>query len=209
MSSYDLINIKKAYMQIKEVQEKLRQIKNANISQGDIARALGTTRSNVSQLFAKNSQLSDEKLKKVEKFFKINLDKNDFSATYGLVKVPLYKDFSLKEIERYVYLSDIFTDNICAPLALKVNSNSMFPYINKGDLAIFDTKFEGYEDGRIFLIRYKGNFFIKRILNNLNEIILKSDNKDYKDITIPDINLSSIEIIARFHSLLRAESLCS
>lgn len=208
MSSYDLINIKKATMQIKEIQERLRQIKNSNISQGDIAKAIGTTRSNVSQLFSKNSQLSDDKIEKIENFFGVNLGIEDFSPPRGLIKIPLYEDFGLKKIDRYVYLSDIFTSGISSPLALKVNSNSMHPYINKGDLAIFDTTFEGFEDGEIFLIQYDGNFFIKRILNNLNEIILKSDNADYKDISVPDTKSANIEIIARFRSLLRVPNAC-
>ena len=76
MSSHNLINIKKETMQIKEVQDTLRRLKNTNISQGDIAKAIGTTRSNVSQLFAKNSSHDDEKIEKIEKFFNIKFEKN-------------------------------------------------------------------------------------------------------------------------------------
>lgn len=192
-------------MRIKEIQNKLRQLKEKNITQGDIAKAIGTTRSNVSQLFSKNSIMSDEKIKKIEKYFNVNLECDEMPPIDSLVKVPLYKDFTLNEIDRFIYVSDFFTSKLACPFALRVNSNSMQPYINKGDLAIFDKDFEGFEDGRIFLVRYKGNFFIKRILNNLNEIILKSDNNDYRDISIPDFRLEHIDVVAKFHSLVRDE----
>lgn len=189
-------------MQIKEVQERLRQIKNTNITQGDIARAIGTTRANVSQLFAKNSNLSDDKIEKIERHFETKLAHND---TKGLVRIPLYSDISLQEADEYIVVSDILNTSPKSLLAIIVNSDSMAPYIKKGDFAVFDRNFRGIEDGRIFLIRFEENFFIKRILNNLNSIILKSDNKDYTDITINSFKADRIEVLARFHSLLRLE----
>ena len=183
MSSYNLINIKKVTMHIKEVQEKLRRIKNINISQGDIAKAIDTTRSNVSQLFSKNSILSEEKIRKIEEFFGVNLSEEDNFLPENFIKIPYYENLKIKKDPTYIFMPDFSKSKPKAPLAIKVDTDSMAPYINKGDLAVFDGEYRDIEDGRVFLIKYRGDFFIKRILNNLNSVILKSDNKDYNDIT--------------------------
>lgn len=203
MSSYNLINIKKVTMHIKEVQEKLRRIKNINISQGDIAKAIDTTRSNVSQLFSKNSILSEEKIRKIEEFFGVNLSEEDNFLPENFIKIPYYENLKIKKDPTYIFMPDFSKSKPKAPLAIKVDTDSMAPYINKGDLAVFDGEYRDIEDGRVFLIKYRGDFFIKRILNNLNSVILKSDNKDYNDITLSEILLDNMEILGKFHCLVR------
>ena len=203
MSSYNLINIKKVTMHIKEVQEKLRRIKNINISQGDIAKAIDTTRSNVSQLFSKNSILSEEKIRKIEEFFGVNLSEEDNFLPENFIKIPYYENLKIKKDPTYIFMPDFSKSKPKAPLAIKVNTDSMAPYINKGDLGVFDGEYRDIEDGRVFLIKYRGDFFIKRILNNLNSVILKSDNKDYNDITLSEILLDNMEILGKFHCLVR------
>ena len=190
-------------MHIKEVQEKLRRIKNINISQGDIAKAIDTTRSNVSQLFSKNSILSGEKIKKIEEFFGVNLSTEDNFLPENFIKIPYYEDLKVKKEPIYIFMPDFSKSKPKAPLAIKVDTDSMAPYINKGDLAVFDGEYRDIEDGRVFLIKYRGDFFIKRILNNLNSVILKSDNKDYNDITLSEILLDNIEILGKLHCLVR------
>ena len=168
MSSHNLINIKKETMQIKEVQDTLRRLKNTNISQGDIAKAIGTTRSNVSQLFAKNSSLDDEKIEKIEKFFNIKFDTNGEKSLENLIKVPVYSGYDMENANGYIYISGGKNAKPLCPFAIEVASDSMAPYINRGDFAVFDWGFNSIEDGKIFLIRFEGNFFIKRILYNID-----------------------------------------
>ena len=205
MSSHNLINIKKETMHIKEVQDTLRRLKNTNISQGDIAKAIGTTRSNVSQLFAKNSSLDDEKIEKIEKFFNIKFDTNGEKSLENLIKVPVYSGYDMENANGYIYISGGKNAKPLCPFAIEVASDSMAPYINRGDFAVFDGGFNSIEDGKIFLIRFEGNFFIKRILDNINNIILKSDNRDYTDISINSFKNEKIEVVGRLHSLLRFE----
>ena len=190
-------------MHIKEVQEKLRRIKNINISQGDIAKAIDTTRSNVSQLFSKNSILNEEKIRKIEEFFGVNLSEEDNFLPENFIKIPYYENLKIKKDPTYIFMPDFSKSKPKAPLAIKVDTDSMAPYINKGDLAVFGGEYRDIEDGRVFLIKYRGDFFIKRILNNLNSVILKSDNKDYNDITLSEILLDNMEILGKFHCLVR------
>ena len=66
-------------MRIKELHQLLQKNKNGKVTQNDIARAIGTSRANVSKLFSKNSFINDDKLKMIENYFGIKLDKtNDF-----------------------------------------------------------------------------------------------------------------------------------
>ena len=54
-------------MRIKEIHEILQKNKNGKVTQNDIACAIGTSRANVSKLFAKNSFINDDKSVFVER----------------------------------------------------------------------------------------------------------------------------------------------
>lgn len=88
-------------MYIKDVQDTLRRLKNTNISQGDIAKAINTTRSNVSQLFAKNSDLDEDKIKKIESYFNVELNSD---ASFDFIKVPIYQD-QMQQTKDFICLS--------------------------------------------------------------------------------------------------------
>ncbi len=189
-------------MYIKDVQDTLRRLKNTNISQGDIAKAINTTRSNVSQLFAKNSDLDEDKIKKIESYFNVELNSD---ASFDFIKVPIYQD-QMQQTKDFICLSKKESTDRESIFAIKVSTNSMSPYINKGDIAVFNKNFEKIEDGKIFLIKFKNNLYIKRILNNMSTIILKSDNKDYTDIVIDSFKTDEIEILGALHSIIRYEN---
>ena len=119
--------------------------------------------------------------------------------------MPVYSGYDMENANGYIYISGGKNAKPLCPFAIEVASDSMAPYINRGDFAVFDGGFNSIEDGKIFLIRFEGNFFIKRILDNINNIILKSDNRDYTDISINSFKNEKIEVVGRLHSLLRFE----
>ena len=175
-------------MRIKELYKILQANKNGKVTQSDIARATGTSRANVSKLFAKNSFLNDDKLKKIEEYFNINLK----NAQSGLVYMDYFPDRVVEFTENNnIKLSDksiktampsaVFPyENGAEYFICHSNDDSMFPLINKGDFLIVKKLNTENINNKIYLFVYKKTLYIKRLDKNINQIVVFSENKEYK-----------------------------
>lgn len=84
-------------MNISELQTLLITLTKRNISQTDIAKAFGTTRSNISLRMKNKSEVSSEELKKVEQYYGISI--------LGDEKINIVNNL-LKEIEQMFNLDE-------------------------------------------------------------------------------------------------------
>lgn len=90
-----------------------------------------------------------------------------------------------------------------ATFFVRVEGSSMIGSgIHDGDLLIVDRSLEA-KSGDIVLAILEGDFFIKRLVINKEEVILESDNPSYPNFTVS--NLSELTIwgvaISSIHSL--------
>lgn len=84
-------------MNISELQTLLITLTKRNISQTDIAKAFGTTRSNISLRMKNKSEVSSEELKKVEQYYGISI--------LGDEKINIVNNL-LKDIEQMFNLDE-------------------------------------------------------------------------------------------------------
>lgn len=75
----------------------------------------------------------------------------------------------------------------CKYSMIHMHGNSMTPSINNGDKIIIRHTKEGeaITDNNIYAFIYDNKLFVRRLFDNLNEIIIKSDNPDFGQQTIP------------------------
>lgn len=89
---------------------------------------------------------------------------------------------------------------------INARGDSMQPYIQDKDLLIFED-YDGEQicDNRIYVFRYGDKIFVKRLILNINQLIIKSDNPapEYKTITIDLTENTDIQIIGKFVGLMR------
>lgn len=88
-----------------EIQNTLQKLINAKITQTDIAKALGTGRSNISLRANNNSHLTFEEIKKIENYFKVNLNEqklNNSLNNQDIIKIP-YFDWLPEELKNPKY----------------------------------------------------------------------------------------------------------
>lgn len=89
---------------------------------------------------------------------------------------------------------------------INARGDSMQPYIQDKDLLIFED-YDGEQicDNRIYVFRYGDKIFVKRLILNINQLIIKSDNPapEYKTITIDLTENTNIQIIGKFAGLMR------
>lgn len=77
---------------------------------------------------------------------------------------------------------------------LRVQGDSMQPTINEGDFVWVDISNNYIGSDGIYLIRMATGLAVKRLQSGLNNIVIKSDNQSYSDITA---DVGEIKIIGR------------
>lgn len=90
---------------------------------------------------------------------------------------------------------------------INASGNSMSPTIDNGDRLIVE-HWDGnqIQDDKIYVFCYNNEVFVKRLSKNLDEIIIKSDNPEYRTRTISGKPVEELiligKIIATFKQLV-------
>ena len=134
-----------------------------------------------------------------------NINFNDVQS--GLIYMDYFTGDVAKIIEGKVKFSEKFIrtaipcaifpyENGAQYIICHSNDDSMFPLINKGDFVIIK-KIESVDniDSRIYLFLYKNNIYIKRLNKNINQIVVFSENKEYKTQYISNEDMKDLYIL--------------
>ena len=87
---------------------------------------------------------------------------------------------------------------------IKTRGNSMAPEIQDGDLLLIE-HYNGEQivDNSIYFFMYNNEVFVKRLSKNINEMIITSDNKDYRQIVLRNEELENFYIIGKVFGFAR------
>lgn len=215
---------------IDEIQPILQNLTKGKVTQSDIARALGTGRSNVSLRIKNQSILTVEELKKLGDFYDVNLLMN--IPVKQLLNTP-EKDTSEYSEPHFIldYYPDVFgscgtgefvlsptkeqiqvPDNVFFKKFSKVKQysvinaygDSMQPFIYSGDKLIVEHwNGEQIIDNQVYVFCYDNEIFVKRLTKNINQLVIKSDNTFYDVIKLTGDDLRKIIIIGQIVGLMR------
>ena len=84
--------------------------------------------------------------------------------------------------------------------------DSMLPYIhNKDKLIVEHWQGEQIKDNQVYVFCYKDEIFVKRLVKNIDEIIVKSDNPDpmYRPRYIGKEDMNNVLIVGEIVGLMR------
>ena len=84
----------------------------------------------------------------------------------------------------------------------QVDGDSMTPTVNTGDWAIADMSQNFISSDGLYLIRTASGLMVKRIQSGLNNIIIRSDNPAYGELTA---NVGEISVLGRVIYILNAQ----
>ena len=186
-------------------------------NQSMLAEALGITRQTVSNRIKNESQVTVSEIKKIEEFFNINFFAEEQSSETEVTNINYYTDvfascgngnivFSEEKIN--IPISTLLIEGFSRKKTysmINASGNSMSPTIDNGDkLLVEHWNGEQIQDNRIYVFCFNNEFFVKRLSKNLDEIIIKSDNPDYRVRTINGTTVEDLTLVGKIVGVIKA-----
>ena len=181
-------------MKLDELIQLISNIAGITVNQSMLADSLGITRQTISNRIKTQSEVTVSEIRRVEEFFKISIFS---SVTDDIAYIDYYTDvfascgngsivFSSEKTKLPIPISMIsgYSKNKLYSM-INASGNSMSPTIDNGDKLIVE-HWNGnqIQDNKIYVFCFNNEFFVKRLSKNLDEIIIKSDNPEYRIRTI-------------------------
>lgn len=186
------------------------------INQSMLAESLGITRQTISNRIKNESEVTVSELQRAEDFFKIKLF-DSLETNLDVAYIDYYTDVFASCGEGSIIFSSektklpVSTSMINGYSKSKLYSminatgNSMSPTIENGDKLIVEHwKGDQIQDNKIYVFCYNGEFFVKRLSKNIDEIIIKSDNPEYRVRTIPSKSISDLILIGKIVGAIKS-----
>ena len=231
---FRLLQIKGLKMRFNTALQTLQNLSNAPVRPVDIAKALGVSRSNINYKKDKNVLLSEDDIRKIEEFFNIKMISPvqipaEYTQAVKYVEKGAPISFDTISMDYYPTVfgscgsgSFVFSEEkekIQVPCRLVQNyskfkkysvinatGDSMTPYILDRDRLIVE-HYDGSQirDNKIYIFRYYDNIFVKRLVLNLDQIVVISDNEKYQQRIINRSEADNFQIIGRIAGILRID----
>lgn len=186
------------------------------INQSILAESLGITRQTVSNRIKNESQVTVSELKRIEDFFNISMFNNFDNNDDNILQINYYTDVFASCGNGNIIFSE---EKIKLPMStmliggfskkkiysmINASGNSMAPTIDNGDRLIVE-HWDGsqIQDNKIYVFCFNNEIFVKRLSKNLDEIIIKSDNPEYKVKTINGCTVNEIHLIGKIVGIIK------
>lgn len=194
-------------MKLDELIQLISNIAGITVNQSMLADSLGITRQTISNRIKTQSEVTVSEIRRVEEFFKISIFS---SVTDDIAYIDYYTDvfascgngsivFSSEKTKLPIPISMIsgYSKNKLYSM-INASGNSMSPTIDNGDKLIVE-HWNGnqIQDNKIYVFCFNNEFFVKRLSKNLDEIIIKSDNPEYRIRTINGKSTAELILIGK------------
>jgi len=197
-------------MKLEELMSLISKKTGSYVNQSMLADAFGITRQTISNRIKNASQVTVSELKKIEDFFHITLFSEDTNYSEEVALIDYYKDvfascgsgniiFSEEKVK--IPVSTLLIENFSKSKIYSIinaTGNSMSPTIENGDKLIIEHwDSSQIQDNKIYVFCFNNEFYVKRLSKNLDEIIIKSDNPEYRIRTINGTTINELVLIGK------------
>lgn len=179
-----------------------------------VAKILNLSNKTIYARAQRNSDFSDEEVTRIGNFYGVDLTSN----SYDCVELDYYPDV-YGSCGTGTFVVSEATEKIALPKTafmsfspvkkysvINAYGNSMEPTIcDKDKLLVQHWEGEQIQDNKVYVFCYKDELYIKRLIKNINELIIKSDNPDpmYRPQFIEKDEMNNVLVIGQIVGLLR------
>lgn len=206
-----------------EVFNRLQKLIHYLPRQKEIAEKTGINQNTLSAKASRNSQRSDEDIRKLNTAYNIDIYKEqsfDISKYHNSqddVLLDFYPDvfgscgngcFELSQTKEQIYVprKAFFTayNPIKTYSVITARGNSMEPAIYDNDYLIVEhSNGEQIIDNRPYIFSYKDEIFIKRLAKNVNQFVIIPENKMFDIVKLVGAEIQDVNIIGQVVGLMR------
>ncbi len=189
----------------------LNSILNFKPTHTDIAKIINVSPNALSNRLSNDGYLKPEEITKIEQFYNTSLNESK-----DCINIDYYpEDFGVFKKNQFIFSKNKKT--IAIPKKcfenfsqskhysiIQAQGDTMNPYIKDRDKLIVEHGTSSQIiDNQIYIFCYNNEIFIKRLINNIDQIVIKSDNEIYPMRFIDKKEIPSFFIIGRIVGLLR------
>ena len=187
------------------------------VNQSILAESLGITRQTISNRIKNESQVTVSELRKIEEFFGVQLLREVPGKEENVVYIDYYTDvfascgsgtILFSDEKTKIPISTMFINGFSNQKTYSIinaSGNSMAPTIDNGDKLIIEhLNGDQIQDNKVYVFCFNNEFFIKRLSKNLDEIIIKSDNPEYRVRTINGSTIQELTLIGKIVAIIKA-----
>ena len=204
-------------MKLNELLELISQKTGYSVNQSMLADSFGVTRQTISNRIKNDSEVTVSELKKIEEFFNIRIFLGNNLLNDEVVFLDYYNDvfascgngsIVFSEEKQRVSISPMFINNYSKQKTysmVNATGNSMSPTIENGDKLIVEHWNDNQiQDNKIYVFCFNNEFFVKRLSKNLDEIIIKSDNPEYRTRTINGTTGEELQLVGKIVGIIKS-----
>lgn len=189
-------------LKYKNCLEAIQEYTGKKPTHSEISKIISISANALSNRLSNDGYLKENEIEKIETYFHIKL----LQASDN-VEIDYFSDFFNSKESEKISVSKKCFDNFKEDkkyFAIKVYGNGMCPYIEDADkIIIQNQEDEQIFDESIYIFQFKNKYFIKRLIENIDQIIIKSDNPDYPTRFVEKDEIKSIKILGRIVGLVR------
>lgn len=194
----------------------LQKLTKKRITYEQVAKILGLGSKQAAQnRVTRKQQLKEWEISALDEAFLGNVNKNNLN---DFVSIDYYPEvfgscgnghFVLSEQKEIIPVSKkCFNHFLISKKYSIINAvgDSMSPYIRDKDRLIVEHwQGEQIKDNQVYVFCYKDEIFVKRLIKNIDEIIVKSDNPDpmYRPRYIEKEDMNNVLIVGEIVGLMR------
>ena len=175
----------------------------------------GTSASALSNRYFNDGNIKDDEVEKIEQYYNISLSGN---TNDDCVLIDYYPGvfgscgrgaFVLSEQKELIQVPQKFFGHFSKQKHYSVINaigESMLPTLRPKDKLIVEHwQGEQIKDNQVYVFCYKDEIFVKRLIKNIDEIIVKSDNPDpmYRPRYIEKEDMNNVLIVGEIVGLMR------
>ena len=183
----------------------LEDIFKTKVSHNEISKIIKVSANALSNRLSNDGYLKDEEIEKIEQHYKIN-----FSAIDDCVNIEYFlniSDFKNKNSARNIKIPIKCFDNFSNSknyFILKYAGDTMHPFIKNHDKLLIERhQGEQITDNQIYIFNYENEIFIKRLVKNIDQIVIKSDNEFYPARFLDKAQIGNFSLIGQIIGLIR------